>query len=205
MNDRPVNIVLINTNTPVSTPVNSVIGDLQATDEDAGDSHTFSLVTGDGINDSDNGKFYIEGNQLKNNSTLVFLDDSEYHILVRAEDTGGEAVIVPIIVGAHDQGNPPHNITLSNTLVLGIDDPPVFVGIIEAEDLDQDGGHVFTLQENSEFGPDNGYFTIVNNALYLSTPQLVTEKSIYEILLAATDAKDNQFAKAFLIHVKDQP
>ena len=202
MNDSPTNIILQNSNTPVNVPANTVIGNLVAIDEDAGDTHTFTLFEGNGTNDADNQKFKIVGDQLINTVPIPFLPESAYHILVQAEDAQGAAVIIPMIISTQNQGNPPHNLMLSNTLVIGIDNPPVFVGELTTDDVDQESGHQYSLPLNSEFGPDNNYFSIVNNTLYLNTNLSASEKGIYEILVGTTDSMGNQFTKAFLIVVK---
>ncbi|MBT6996824.1 MAG: cadherin repeat domain-containing protein, partial [Prolixibacteraceae bacterium] len=204
MNDAPTGITMGNHNTPVYTPVNSVVGELSALDEDAGDAHTFSLVAGDGVNDIDNGKFYFDGNQLKNNAPLTFLGGQGYSIHVIAEDSFGATVSSPFDINSQYQVDPPYDITLSNTSVIGIDDPPDFVGTLLAEDPDQQGGHVFSLAENAEFGPDNAFFTISNDTLNFDSPPPISQKSTYEILLAATDAMGNQFGKAFIVTVVEE-
>ena len=192
----------MNTNTPVNTPANSVLGDLFAIDEDAGDTHSFALVSGNGNNDIDNNKFYLEGNQLKNNTPLIFLSESEYKIVVQATDAGGATIQVPLVISTQNQGNPPHNILLDNTMVVGLNSPPVFVGTLSASDVDQTENHVFSLPINTEFGPDNQYFSIVTNSLYLNSPLPVSEKGNYQILIAVTDSMGNQFTKPFQIIVK---
>ncbi len=64
-----------------------VVGSLSATDEDAGDSHTFQLVDGPGS--QDNRRFVIAGNQLLVNERIdrdFELDSSPFSIRVRAMD-----------------------------------------------------------------------------------------------------------------------
>ncbi len=203
VNDAPTNIALINTNTAVNAPANTTIGNLVAVDEDKVDTHTFTLVAGDGSNDEDNNLFYIDGDRLKNKSQLSFLEGIEYHIFVRVVDSGDEHIDVPLVISAESYGNPPHSLTLSNTLVIGIDNPPVFVGTLGVADVDQQTGHVFSLPVNETEGPDNSYFLVVNNNLYLNNPLPVSEKSSYEILIAVTDSMDNQLTKTFTITVKN--
>ncbi len=62
---------------------------LSAIDEDPGDAHTFGLVAGTG--DTDNGKFVIDGNNLKlrQGETLDYEAQSSYAVRVRVTDAGG--------------------------------------------------------------------------------------------------------------------
>ena len=55
-----------------------------ATDADAGDSHTFTLVSGSG--DTDNSAFTISGNQLLTARIINFEVETSLSIRVRAED-----------------------------------------------------------------------------------------------------------------------
>ena len=203
-NDAPSNIVFINVHTPVNASAETMLAELATVDEDKQDSHRYMLVKGDGLNDADNAKFYIEGNQLKNSINLSFFNETEYRILVESKDSGGESIIIPLVLSTHNNGNPPHNITLSNTLVVGIEAPPLFVGTLQATDVDQKTGHLFTLPNNAEQGPDNTCFNIQNNNLYLNSPEPVAQKNSYEIYITATDSMGNKFGRAFLIKVNEK-
>lgn len=63
------------------------IADLRVRDVDAGQTHTLSLVSGDG--DTDNSSFTIVGNILKIATVADFETKSSYSIRVQAEDSGG--------------------------------------------------------------------------------------------------------------------
>lgn len=103
INDAPTGIQLSNVVTPIQAAVNSTIASLVVTDPDAGDSHTFSLQAGDGTTDRDNGKFYIEGNTLKNKVVIDFRKDDNYAVLVKVLDKAGDSVVVPLSILTQDQ------------------------------------------------------------------------------------------------------
>ena len=67
--------------------IGTLVGTLSATDPDAGDTHSFSLVAGAG--DTDNGSFTIQGNQLLTNAEFDFETRSQYSIRVRVSDQDG--------------------------------------------------------------------------------------------------------------------
>lgn len=70
VNATPTDISLTSTSINQSaTGTNATVGNLSTTDADAGDSHTYSLVSGTG--DTNNGNFNISGNTLRTSSTLA--------------------------------------------------------------------------------------------------------------------------------------
>ncbi|QNI94103.1 RTX toxin determinant A [Synechococcus sp. A15-127] len=65
----------------------SAVATLITTDPDSGDTHAYSLVTGDG--DADNSAFTIDGDQLKIVDSPDFETKSSYSIRVQEKDSGG--------------------------------------------------------------------------------------------------------------------
>lgn len=203
LNEAPTGVSILNTKIPVSVPANSVVSELLAIDQDAGDTHTFELVAGDGTNDRDNGKFSIDGKNLKSKVDLVFLVAMEYNIYVKTTDKAGQTVTVPVVIKNNNQGSSPTSLKLSNTLIDWIDASQVFVGSMTTDDLDQQTGHIFTLPVNDILGPDNSFFTIKSNNLFLSWTQPVPGKFSYNILLSVADSMGHHFDKVYVIEVKE--
>ena len=85
-NVAPIDITLSNTTLAENNAANATIGALTATDADAGDTHTFTLVAGAGS--TDNAAFTITGGALKINAAADFEAKSSYAIRVRATDSG---------------------------------------------------------------------------------------------------------------------
>ena len=85
-NSAPTDITLsasaFNENLPSGTHVAS----LTATDSDNGDSHTFTLASGNGTNDADNNYFAIQGASLKTSGTFDFETKSSYNIYINVND-----------------------------------------------------------------------------------------------------------------------
>ena len=65
----------------------SAIATLSTTDPDVGDTHSYSLITGDG--DTNNGAFTIDGDHLKIVDSPDFETKSSYSIRVQTKDSGG--------------------------------------------------------------------------------------------------------------------
>ena len=85
VNEAPTDITLTNSSVDENLPA-ATVGTLGATDPDAGQSFTFTLVAGTG--DTDNGSFTIDGTTLKTAASFDYEAKSSYTILVRATDNG---------------------------------------------------------------------------------------------------------------------
>jgi len=86
-NQEPTNILLSNTIVAENLPINTVVGTLSTTDPDAGDTFTYSLVSGSG--DSGNSAFNISGNQLRTSAVFDYEAQNSYSIRIRTTDQGG--------------------------------------------------------------------------------------------------------------------
>ncbi len=86
-NVAPTGLSLSNTSIAENSPANSVVGVFTTTDPNAGDTHTYALVTGTGS--TDNASFAVSGNQLKANTSFDFETKSSYGIRVRTTDALG--------------------------------------------------------------------------------------------------------------------
>jgi hypothetical protein len=86
-NSAPTDIGLTATSIAENNAVDAVVGILSTSDDDSGDTFTYSLVPGLGIND--NASFIISGNQLQARAAFDFETKSSYLIRVRTTDLGG--------------------------------------------------------------------------------------------------------------------
>ena len=87
MNSAPTSITATGTVIAENSAVGTVAGYLTATDADAGDSVTFTLVQGEG--DDDNNSFEISGNEIRVTKILDYEAQRDYTIRVRATDSAG--------------------------------------------------------------------------------------------------------------------
>ena len=67
---------------------NTAVGTLSSTDPDAGNTFTYTLVTGTG--DADNTAFNINGSNLRISAIPNFENKSSYSVRVRTTDQGGQ-------------------------------------------------------------------------------------------------------------------
>lgn len=87
VNDSPSTINLSPQSIDENKPVGSLIGTFTTTDDDAGDTHTYSLATGTGS--ADNASFALNGNTLVTAALFNFEARSAYSVRVRTTDAGG--------------------------------------------------------------------------------------------------------------------
>ena len=87
LNQAPKDIILSNEDFFENIDVGSVVATLSTTDSDADDTHTYSLVSGDG--DIDNSAFTIDGDQLKIFDSPDFEAKSSYSVRLQTKDSGG--------------------------------------------------------------------------------------------------------------------
>lgn len=84
INNSPTNISLSASTVDENMPNGSLVGTLSSTDEDIRDTHTYSLVTGDG--DTENNSFTITNDQLITDKIFDFETKSSFSIRVLTDD-----------------------------------------------------------------------------------------------------------------------
>ena len=87
VNDAPTDISLSPSTVAENLAINTVVGAFNAFDPDAGDTFTYTLVTGTG--DTGNGSFNILGTNLRTSAIFNFEAQNSYSIRVRVTDLGG--------------------------------------------------------------------------------------------------------------------
>jgi ELWxxDGT repeat protein len=93
-NSAPTDITLDPAVAPESR-VDAYVGTFTTTDPDTGDEFTYALVSGTG--DTDNDKFYVDGDQLKTNVVLTW-DDGPLSILVETRDISDNMYVKQLYV-----------------------------------------------------------------------------------------------------------
>ena len=83
----PTDIALSNSTVDENQPAGTDVGTLSTTDADAGDTQTYSLVTGAG--DTDNASFQINGAVLKTAASFDFETKSSYSVRIQTDDGHG--------------------------------------------------------------------------------------------------------------------
>jgi hypothetical protein len=99
-NHPPTDITLTPSAVPENAPAGTFVGNLQATDPDLNDEHTFALVSGAGSRD--NGSFTILGSRLHTAASFDFEAKRTLSIRVRATDKAGNKLVLGLTVTVTD-------------------------------------------------------------------------------------------------------
>jgi len=103
VNEAPTDVALSKNTVPENSSVGTSVASISTIDPDAGNTFTYSLVTGNGS--TDNASFSIVSNILKTATIFNFEAKSSYSIRVRATDQGGstfEKVFTLTITNTND-------------------------------------------------------------------------------------------------------
>jgi VCBS repeat-containing protein len=201
VNDVPTDIGLAGTSVAENGHAGDVVGTFSTTDVDAGDTFTYTLVSGTG--DTDNASFTIVGGTLKTADSFDFEAKSSYTIRVRSTDANGLTFEKPFLITVTDVNEAPTDISISATSVA--ENSPVGSTVLgPIETTDPDAGDTFTYTLVSGTGDtDNASFTIVGGTLKTADSFDFEAKSSYTIRVRSTDANGLSTEKAFTLEVSD--
>ncbi|MBU88774.1 MAG: hypothetical protein CL722_07335, partial [Chloroflexi bacterium] len=201
VNEAPSNITLssrvINDNSASGTPV----GQLNVSDVDVGDSHSFSFVKGDGS--TDNGNFTLSGDNLKAATTMDAETKKTHAIRIKVADSGNlsyEKTFTVIVKGLND-----------NIPVVTADQS---FSISEASAVDSDVGTVLATDPDTEdvmqdwrieSGNDDNYFTIGASTGTIAISKILNYeiKTSYKLGVTVTDGVYTSNIDTVTINVED--
>jgi autotransporter-associated beta strand protein len=200
VNEAPTNIGLSPSSVAESQPAGTSVGTFSTTDQDAGDSHTYTLVSGTG--DTDNGSFEIVGGTLKTRDALDYETKSSYTIRVRSTDAGGLYTEKQFTIAVVNVNEAPTNVVLSPSSVAENQPVGTTVGTFSTTDPDVGDSHTYTLVSGAG-DTDNGSFEVVGNVLKAKASFNYEVKNSYSIRVRATDAGSLFTEKVITILVTD--
>ena len=172
-NESPTALILSANSLAENTPVGSLIGRLSATDQDVGDTLTYSV--------SDNTNFEISGDSLLNKVVFDFETTPSYNLTLTVTDLGGlTATLDTIILVTNENESPTALILSANSLA---ENTPVgtVIGTISA--MDSDVGEVLTYSVSDETNFEISGDSLLNKVVFdfETTPS-------YNLTLTVTDA-----------------
>jgi len=204
INNAPTNIDITNNSIDENSIIGSIIGELSTSDLDAGDSFTYSFITGDGTNDAGNSSFTIEDNNLKTAVDLDYETKDEYYIYVKTKDTDGLTYAKAFVINVSNNNEAPTNIELSENSIDENSNVGSIIGQLSTTDIDN--GDTFTYNFVSGDGnndADNASFTIEGNSLKTAIEVDYETKNEYKIYIQTKDTGGLSFEKAFTININD--
>jgi hypothetical protein len=200
VNEAPTDIALSPTSVAENQPSGTAVGTFTTTDQDAGDTHTYTLVAG--VGSTDNGSFTISGNTLQTSAVFDFETKSSYSIRVRSTDSGSLFFEKVFTITVTNVNEAPTDIALSPSSVAENQPSGTAVGTFTTTDQDAGDTHTYTLVAGVG-STDNGSFTISGNTLQTSAVFDFETKSSYSIRVRSTDSGGLFFEKVFTITVNN--
>ncbi len=202
-NDAPTNIILSNNSFAENRLINSVVGSFSTVDEDSTDSfiYSFANVTG-----NDNSAFYLNGNQLRSNSSFDFETKQIYTLYVQTTD-GYATFTKQFVINITDSNDAPTNVSLNNITVDENRAPNAFVGLIYSSDADANNTFTYTLVSGNG-GSNNNSFIVRNDSLLTASMFDFEQKASYSIRLRTTDNGGLSYEKQFeitILNTNDTP
>jgi ELWxxDGT repeat protein len=160
VNLAPTDLTLSASSIAENLPSGTAVGTLSTTDPNAGDTFTYTLVTGAGA--TDNASFILDGATLKTTASFDFETKTSYSIRVRTTDYGGESLEQEFTITVNDEAT---QVVLSNvvTSLLATANTSSAIPLADVSVTD-DGLGTNTL---SLSGTDAGVFELVANQLRL--------------------------------------
>jgi VCBS repeat-containing protein len=198
VNEAPTDISLSAATVAENAAVGTTVGTFTTTDVDAGDTFTYTLVTGTG--DTDNAAFTIAGAALKTAASFNFEGKSSYAIRVRSTDATGAFVDKQFTVTVGNVNEAPTDISLSAANVA--ENSPIDTTVGTFTTTDVDAGDTFTYELVSGTGDtDNAAFAIAGASLKTAVVFDSEIKSSYSIRVRSTDATGAFVDKQFTVTV----
>jgi len=198
VNEAPTSLSLNANTVQENLPAGTTVGSFSTTDQDAGDTHSYALVSGTGS--TDNGLYVINGTTLKTKAVFDFEAKPVHSIRVRVTDSGGlwfEAVFTIQVI---DINEAPSNILLSKNRISEKRPVGTLVGLLSTVDPDAVDSHTFSLVAGSG-DAGNDAFTITENSLLTNAEFDREVKDSYTVRIRATDREGLAFEKAFTITI----
>ena len=179
-----VNIAISASTFAENIAASSAVATLSSTDAESGDTHTYSLVAGDGS--TDNSSFEISGNQLKIKISPNYKTKGSYAIRLRTTDQGGLSFERKMLLSVLDVNEAPTALSLSaisfnEAVVAG-------TAVATLSSLDPDAGNTFTYSlVTGDGSTDNAAFSIAGDQLKIVKSPDYEIKGSYGIRLRTTD------------------
>ncbi|SNS93446.1 Por secretion system C-terminal sorting domain-containing protein [Ekhidna lutea] len=202
INDDPSDIIFSSTQMDENSSSGSVVATMTTNDEDGGDTHIYSLVTGSG--DTDNALFTVSGNSLELGFVPDFETKNSYAVRVQTDDSNGGTFQEAVIITINDLNEDPTDVMLSNNTVEESNQIGTLVGSLSSTDEDAGQLHSYILVSGTG-DTDNSSFTISGSDLLSGEVFDYETKNSYSVRVRSEDGNGGSFEKSFTISIDDIP
>ncbi|MFM8476978.1 MAG: hypothetical protein ACKOEO_14465, partial [Planctomycetaceae bacterium] len=202
LNEVPTNIALSSSSIAENAGADAPVGTLSTTDQDAGQTFTYTLVSGTG--DSGNSAFNIAGNTLRATASFDFETKSSYSIRVRSTDQGGLATDKIFTISVTNSNDAPTSIALSANTIPENAGTNAVVGTLST--VDPDGDTAFSYELVSGAGDSgNAQFNISGDTLRANASFNHLVQGTWTVRVRSTDGGGLSAEQSFVITVTAPP
>ncbi len=200
VNDTPSDIALSASSLAENNAVNASVGTLSTTDDDLGQSFTYTLVSGTGSDD--NASFNISGSSLRASAAFNYEVKNSYTVRIRSTDNGTGSLYreEAFSISITNVNEAPTDLSLSASSILEGQTTGTVVGSLSSTDPDASDTFTYTL-ESGTGSTDNGSFSISGSNLLSGAVFVFATKSSYSIRVRTTDAGGLNVEKALTITI----
>ncbi|MBL9142692.1 MAG: tail fiber protein [Verrucomicrobiaceae bacterium] len=189
LNAAPTDITLTPSSIAENNAANATVGTLAAVDADAGQTHTFTKVTGTG--DTDNASFSISGTDLILIPSANFEVKSSYSVRVQADDGNGGTFAKALTVTITDVNEAPSIVNFGSLPTFPLDWAEAAPGSLTYAASDPDAGQTLTY---SKSGADEALFDLTPAGVLtfvtprdFENPTDANTDGVYEVTITVTD------------------
>lgn len=194
VNEAPFDLALAGNSAAENSVSGTLVGELSASDVDADDTQTYSLVNDAG------GRFAIVGNQLvvANGSLLDYETATSHNVTVLVTDAGGLTQIQSFIIHVTNVNEAPFNLALAGNSVAENSVTGTTVGLLSANDPDAGDTQAYSLVDDA-----GGRFALAGNQLVVANGTLLDFETAasHDVTIVVTDAGGLTQMKTFTIQV----
>ncbi|MBK9318954.1 MAG: cadherin repeat domain-containing protein [Bacteroidetes bacterium] len=199
-NDAPTDLSLSSATFAENLSAGTTIAALSGADQDAVDTHTYTLVSGAG--DTDNASFTVAGTQLQTLNSFDFESQSPLSIRLRITDSQGADYEEAVVLNVTNVNEVPLTLMLSADSIAENEAAGTLVSNLSATDTDNNDSHTYQLVTGTG-DADNSSFSISGNTLLSAASFDFEIKNSYSIRLRATDAGGLFTDSAMIIRITD--
>ena len=199
-NETPTDVAISASTIGENLAAGTTVGSFSSTDPDAGNTFTYTLVSGTGS--TDNGQFSIDGSgALKSNALFDFESTPSFSIRVRTTDQGGLFVEKAFTITVVNANETPTDIALSASTIAENAVSGTTVGSFSSTDPDAGNTFAYTLVAGAG-STDNAQFTIDGSGNLKSAGPFNFETTpTLSVRVRSTDQGGLFFEKIFTITV----
>ena len=195
-NNAPAEITLTGTDINEREPAGTVVGTFETADADAGDTHTYALLSGGET-------FAVSGNTLVTSAPLYYEIQQNYQIRVGVSDSRGAVLVREFEINVINVNDPPDDIGLDpGSVAEGPAAVNTSAGILSASDPDPGDIHTYTLVPG-EGAADNESFEIRGAGLITLTEFDYEARNSFSIRVRATDIKEEFLEKQLTVNISN--